>query len=212
VRTWYLCMALMSMTKKAISAHEMRRQLGMKRYEPVWAMMHKIILPGSNEEPKKFLIEKYSKKNGKAKKLNYEVCEACNNLIASLSGTKSVLTKSILKAEQAESLRTFRLDVESYLQSKYLHPVEGIWSVDATTPDGSQVKQHFEVAIHRYGKGFIIQPLTLDFPEYDNSSKYFEATQEPSIFLLTAQFPRSGYESKGRFRMLSNAMAEYSSP
>jgi hypothetical protein len=42
VRTWYLCMALMSMTKKAISAHEMRRQLGMKRYEPVWAMMHKI--------------------------------------------------------------------------------------------------------------------------------------------------------------------------
>jgi hypothetical protein len=37
-----LCMALMSMTKKAMSAHEMRRQLGMKRYEPVWAMRHKI--------------------------------------------------------------------------------------------------------------------------------------------------------------------------
>jgi len=42
VRTWYLCMALMTMTKKAMSAHEMRRQLDMKRYEPVWAMMHKI--------------------------------------------------------------------------------------------------------------------------------------------------------------------------
>lgn len=42
VRTWYLCMAYMVMTKKAMSAHEMRRQLGMKRYEPVWAMMHKI--------------------------------------------------------------------------------------------------------------------------------------------------------------------------
>jgi hypothetical protein len=42
VRTWYLCMAYMGMTKKAISAHEMRRQLGMKRYEPVWAMMRKI--------------------------------------------------------------------------------------------------------------------------------------------------------------------------
>ncbi|MFT6210632.1 MAG: hypothetical protein ACJATE_001253 [Bacteroidia bacterium] len=38
----HLLMALMSMIKKAISAHEMRRQLGMKRYEPVWAMMHKI--------------------------------------------------------------------------------------------------------------------------------------------------------------------------
>lgn len=42
VRTWYLCAAIMTMTKKAISAHEMQRQLGMKRYEPVWAMMHKI--------------------------------------------------------------------------------------------------------------------------------------------------------------------------
>ena len=42
LRTWYLCMAFMGMTKKAMSAHEMRRQLDMKRYEPVWAMMHKI--------------------------------------------------------------------------------------------------------------------------------------------------------------------------
>ncbi len=42
LRVWYQCMALMMMTKKAISAHEMRRQLGMKNYRPVWAMMHKI--------------------------------------------------------------------------------------------------------------------------------------------------------------------------
>jgi len=42
VRVWYQCMMLMMMTKKAISAHEMRRQLGMKNYRPVWEMMHKI--------------------------------------------------------------------------------------------------------------------------------------------------------------------------
>jgi hypothetical protein len=42
LRTWYMCMALMSMTKKPMSAHEMRRQLSMKRYEPVWLMMRKI--------------------------------------------------------------------------------------------------------------------------------------------------------------------------
>ena len=42
VRTWYKCMALMMMTRKAISAREMRRQLGMKNYRPVWEMMHKI--------------------------------------------------------------------------------------------------------------------------------------------------------------------------
>lgn len=42
VRTWYLCMAIMCQTKKGLSAHEMRRQLGMKRYQPVWEMMHKL--------------------------------------------------------------------------------------------------------------------------------------------------------------------------
>ena len=42
IRTWYMCMALMSQSKKPISAHEMRRQLGMKRYQPVWEMMHKL--------------------------------------------------------------------------------------------------------------------------------------------------------------------------
>lgn len=32
----------MANNKKGISAQEMQRQLGHKRYEPIWAMMHKI--------------------------------------------------------------------------------------------------------------------------------------------------------------------------
>ncbi len=39
---WYRAMFLMSATKKGFSAREMQRQLGLKRYEPVWAMVHKI--------------------------------------------------------------------------------------------------------------------------------------------------------------------------
>lgn len=39
---WYLCMAFMSSTKKGISALEMQRQLGHKRYGTVWRLMHKI--------------------------------------------------------------------------------------------------------------------------------------------------------------------------
>jgi hypothetical protein len=34
----------MSATKKSFSAKEIQRQLGLKRYEPVWAMIHKIRL------------------------------------------------------------------------------------------------------------------------------------------------------------------------
>jgi len=37
-------MALMSMTKKGMSAMELQKQLSHKRYEPIWAMMHKIRL------------------------------------------------------------------------------------------------------------------------------------------------------------------------
>jgi hypothetical protein len=39
---WIFAIFLMTMTKKGISALELQRQLGHKRYEPIWAMMHKI--------------------------------------------------------------------------------------------------------------------------------------------------------------------------
>lgn len=42
LQNWYTAMFLMSSTKKAFSACEMQRQLGRKRYEPVFRMMHKI--------------------------------------------------------------------------------------------------------------------------------------------------------------------------
>lgn len=39
---WYKTMFLMTATKKGFSTKEIQRQLGMKRYEPVWAMVHKL--------------------------------------------------------------------------------------------------------------------------------------------------------------------------
>ena len=41
-KVWYCALFLMTSTKKGISACEMQRQLNFKRYEPVWALMHKI--------------------------------------------------------------------------------------------------------------------------------------------------------------------------
>jgi len=38
---WLYTIYLMTMTKKGMSAAEVQRQLGHKRYEPIWAMMHK---------------------------------------------------------------------------------------------------------------------------------------------------------------------------
>lgn len=40
--TWYKAMFLLTATKKGFSSKEIQRQLGLKRYEPVWAMVHKL--------------------------------------------------------------------------------------------------------------------------------------------------------------------------
>lgn len=39
---WYATMHLITSTKKSFSAKELQRQLGHKRYEPIWAMLHKL--------------------------------------------------------------------------------------------------------------------------------------------------------------------------
>ncbi len=39
---WYLAMHLMTSTKKGFFANELRRQIGHKRYEPIWSLMRKI--------------------------------------------------------------------------------------------------------------------------------------------------------------------------
>ncbi len=40
--TWYKTMFLLTATKKGFSSKEIQKQLGLKRYEPVWAMVHKL--------------------------------------------------------------------------------------------------------------------------------------------------------------------------
>ena len=40
--TWHKTMFLMSAVKKRFSSKEIQKQLGRKRYEPLWAMVHKL--------------------------------------------------------------------------------------------------------------------------------------------------------------------------
>ena len=47
---WLTAIAFLTTTKKSFSALEMQRQLGHKRYEPIWAMMHKLRLVMGNRD------------------------------------------------------------------------------------------------------------------------------------------------------------------
>jgi len=49
---WYKAMFLLTATKKGFSSKEIQRQLGLKRYEPVWAMVHKLRKAMGNRDDK----------------------------------------------------------------------------------------------------------------------------------------------------------------
>ena len=49
---WYKTMFLLSVTKKGFSTKEIQKQLGLKRYEPVWAMVHKLRRAMGNSDAK----------------------------------------------------------------------------------------------------------------------------------------------------------------
>jgi hypothetical protein len=50
-KTWYMIMMLMSATKKGFSASEIQRQVGHKRYETIWNIVHKLrIVMGKRED------------------------------------------------------------------------------------------------------------------------------------------------------------------
>ena len=53
---WYKTMFLMSMTKKGFSSKEIQKQLGLKRYEPVWAMVHKLRKAMGNRDDRYTLV------------------------------------------------------------------------------------------------------------------------------------------------------------
>ena len=56
-RYWLTAMAFLTTTKKSISALEMQRELGHKRYEPIWAMLHKIRISMRHRDSKYELKE-----------------------------------------------------------------------------------------------------------------------------------------------------------
>lgn len=47
---WYKTMFMMTATKKGFSSKEIQKQLGLKRYEPVWAMVNKLRKAMRNRE------------------------------------------------------------------------------------------------------------------------------------------------------------------
>jgi len=116
IRIWYLAIALMNMTKKGISAHEMKRQLSMKRYEPVWSMMHKIRSAMGQRDDKYTLegmveldegyISKATKANTKLKR--GKGSQRKQNIVVM---AESMQLEDIVSGEKSSQCRYFKMKV-----------------------------------------------------------------------------------------------------
>lgn len=51
-RYWFIAIHLLTSTKKSFSAKEIQRQLGHKRYQPIWEMLHKLRIAMGNRDAK----------------------------------------------------------------------------------------------------------------------------------------------------------------
>ncbi|MEN8835470.1 MAG: IS1595 family transposase [Polaribacter sp.] len=135
---WYRAMFLISTTKKGFSAKEMQRHLGLKRYEPVWVMVHKLRKAMGNRDARYTLegmiemdegyfivesseIEKAKGKRGRgaAGKQNVAVMAKSTPLEDPDTGKKSKHVR-YFKAKVLESHKSQEIDqtTENYLEDK----------------------------------------------------------------------------------------------
>ena len=134
---WIMAMFLMSISKKSFSAHEMQHMLGHKRYEPIWAMMHKIRAGMGNRESRYKLDGEVELDDAYIKVMKEQPIEFLNYRPESLKGGRGsqrqakllVMSKIISDPEKAtftggkkgRSFRFVKMKVMEDLTSKEIH-------------------------------------------------------------------------------------------
>lgn len=67
LRKWYLCLALMSCSKKGLSTKEIQRQMGHSRYRTIWELMQKIRMSlGKEEKEMRMMVQHFMIQNNVA--------------------------------------------------------------------------------------------------------------------------------------------------
>ena len=163
---WFMAMYLMTFTKKGLSALELQSQLGHKRYQPIWEMMHKLRvamgkrddqynLSGELEMDEAFFktVNELKKgeviKRGKGSQLQTKV----------LVMAESERVPAALRKGKPRRCKYFKMEVIEDLKSETVNEVTGR-QVDAsstvTTDDypsykklHEQVKKHKPVNVER---------------------------------------------------------------
>lgn len=138
--TWYKTMFLLTATKKGFSSKEIQRQLGLKRYEPVWAMVHKIRKAMGNRDDRYTLEGMIEMDEG------YFTIEASENEHKTQKSGRGSKTKAnvMIMAESTilEDLDTGKVERQCrYFKAKVLddHKANGIDETFKNAIDGEQI-------------------------------------------------------------------------
>jgi hypothetical protein len=116
--TWYKTIFLLTTTKKGFSSKEIQRQLGLKRYEPVWAMVHKLrramgerddlyTLEGMIEAEEDYFTIEASKLNHETKKAGRGSKTKSNVMVMA----ESAVLEDIVKGKVERQARYFKAKV-----------------------------------------------------------------------------------------------------
>jgi hypothetical protein len=110
-RDWFVAMHLITSTKQTFSAKELQRELGRNRYEPVWAMLHKIRYAMGNRD-ENYQLEEFVEfddaffsafdNSTKEEKKNMSPAEPLKRGRGSQKKSKVIVMAESIEATQAE--------------------------------------------------------------------------------------------------------------
>ncbi len=153
---WYGAMAMMSHTKKPISAHELRRQLGRKRYEPVWAMMNKIRTAMGQRDDRyglagvvEFDEAHFSVANKKVAKLKRGVGSQRKKHVAAMAET--AILEDVESGIKSSQCRYFKLKVIEKSDSKTIDAVVKSNLAETTIVLSDKSNRYVNIADHVAG-------------------------------------------------------------
>jgi hypothetical protein len=151
-RYWFIAMHLLTATKHSFSALEMQRQLGHKRYQPIWEMMHKLrsamggrdnryTLNGDVEVDEGFFSSELGDKNTVLKR--GAGSQAKTKVVVMAESTLSFPTKGAVKPK---SVRHIKMVVVPNLKADTIDKVvtESIGKDAVITSDATKSHVHFK--------------------------------------------------------------------
>ncbi len=137
---WYKAMFLLSATKKGFSSKEIQRQLGFKRYEPIWAMIHKLRKAMGNRDDRYTLEGMIEMDEGY---FTIEASEIEHNTQKSGRGSKTKANVMIMaESTILEDIETGKVERQSrYFKAKVLddHKAQGTDDTLKAAIDDEQV-------------------------------------------------------------------------